>query len=118
MTRHCKLPGGRSTPGWACWRDHGWRCATRTAHRGSRHWSASTISTRNTRDPVEFFIYGDGRLLARSGAQRFGAGAKALSADVRDVKVIELITRAPRRSSDLPIVTTWAEAALRGGAAR
>lgn len=75
-------------------------------------------STRNTRDAVEFLIYGDGRLLARSGARRFGTAATSLSADVRGVKVIELVTRADRRTSDLPIITTWGEAALRGGAAR
>ncbi|VXC99141.1 NPCBM/NEW2 domain-containing protein [Sphingomonas sp. 8AM] len=75
-------------------------------------------STRNTRDATEFFVYGDGRLLARSGARRFGDVVTSLSADVHDVKVIELVTRAVRRASDLPIVTTWAEAALRGGTVR
>ncbi len=75
-------------------------------------------STRNTRDAVEFLIYGDGRLLARSGTRRFGTAATSLSAEVRGVKVIELVTRADRRTSDLPIITTWGEAALRGGAPR
>lgn len=81
-------------------------------------WVGIDDSTRNTRDAAEFLIYGDGRLLARSGARRFGAAARSLSADVRGVKVIELVTRADGRVSDLPIVTTWADAALRGTAGR
>lgn len=70
-------------------------------------------STRNTRDRVQFLVYGDGRLLASSKPAAFGDVAQTLSADVRGVKVIELVVRTRTRASALPIVTTLAEAALR-----
>jgi hypothetical protein len=70
-------------------------------------------STRNTRDRVQFFVYGDGRLLASSTPVAFGAAAQSLSADIRGVRTVELVTRTQTHGSDLPVVTTWANAALR-----
>ncbi len=74
-------------------------------------------STRDTYDAVEFLVYGDGRLLGRSGTMRFGMAARPLRVELRGARVIELVTRKVGRVTDLPLVTTWAEAALRGGAA-
>jgi alpha-galactosidase len=70
-------------------------------------------STRNTRDRAQFLVYGDGRLLASSPAMAFGDPARALVADTRGVKVIELVVRSRSSRSGMPLVTSWADAALR-----
>ncbi|HEU4652108.1 MAG TPA: NPCBM/NEW2 domain-containing protein, partial [Croceibacterium sp.] len=65
------------------------------------------------RTAVVFEVYGDGKLLARSAPRRFGAVAQPLEADVRDVKLIELVARVPGEptlAGSLPLV--WGEAAL------
>ena len=69
-------------------------------------------STRNVSDPVEFFVYGDGKLLARSGALKFGDPAKALEANVAGSKLLELVVRTNDRQG-LPVVVAWGDAALR-----
>ena len=70
-------------------------------------------STRNLKDKVEFRVYGDGQLLAKSTPMGFGEAARPLSADVRGKKIIEIVTATVGRTSDLPLVVTWANAALR-----
>ncbi|TGX52550.1 alpha-galactosidase [Sphingomonas gei] len=70
-------------------------------------------STRNRKDKVRFRVYGDGRLLAESAALGFGAAAQPLKADIRGTKLIEIVVAADGTASDLPLVVTWAEAALR-----
>ncbi|MBO9711711.1 NPCBM/NEW2 domain-containing protein [Sphingomonas sp.] len=61
--------------------------------------------------PVTFLVYGDGRLLAQSKPMRFGEAPASLSADVRGVKLVELVARtaAPARFPD-PVA--WGDAAL------
>ncbi|MHA6721000.1 NPCBM/NEW2 domain-containing protein [Sphingomonas sp. RS6] len=68
-------------------------------------------SARDRSQPVTFAVYGDGKLLAQSRPMRFGEAPAALSADVRGVKLIELVARTPKpmRFSD-PVV--WGDAAL------
>lgn len=64
---------------------------------------------------VSFAVYGDGRLLVRSRQLRFGERPEKLKADVRGVKLIELVARADGPTAmSLPVV--WANAALTGGA--
>lgn len=70
-------------------------------------------STLNTTDRVRFLVYGDGKLLAQSAEIGFGTAAQPLTANISGVKIIELVVRADNRQSDQPVVTTWAEAALR-----
>ena len=70
-------------------------------------------STRNLKDKVRFLVYGDGRLLARSAPLGFGQVAQPLAADIGGAKVIEIVVARESKSSDLPVVTTWADAALR-----
>ncbi|AQR75062.1 NPCBM/NEW2 domain-containing protein [Sphingomonas sp. LM7] len=70
-------------------------------------------STRNTRDKVRFLVYGDGTLLAETAPMGFGDAARPLTADIRGKKLIEIVTAADDLRSDLPLVTTWADAALR-----
>ncbi len=70
-------------------------------------------STRNTRDQVRFRVYGDGRLIAESAPMRFGDAGQPLSADIRGAKLIEIVVAAEGGTSDLPLVATWANAALR-----
>lgn len=60
---------------------------------------------------VVFEIYGDGRLLARSDPMRFGQAAHMIEADVRGVRLIELVARSEGESGGaLPVA--WADAAL------
>lgn len=61
---------------------------------------------------VTFQVYGDGRLLAQSAPLRAGAALVPLAADVRGVRLIELVAR-PARASDAPDPVIWGEAALR-----
>ncbi|MDT8760284.1 NPCBM/NEW2 domain-containing protein [Sphingomonas psychrotolerans] len=70
-------------------------------------------STRNTRDRIRFLVYGDGRLLAQSAPMAFGEAAQPLTADIRGKKLVEIVVARATRTSDLPVVATWAEAALR-----
>lgn len=68
-------------------------------------------STRGKSAPVRFEVYGDGRLLARSRALRFGEAAVPLTAAVAGVRVVEIIARqlGPAEGN---VVVTWANAAL------
>jgi hypothetical protein len=69
-------------------------------------------STRNLKDKVVFQVFGDGRLLAQATAA-YGQAAQPLTADLAHVKTVELVVRNDARSSDLPLVVTWGDAALR-----
>ena len=70
-------------------------------------------STRNTKDKVSFSVYGDGKLLAQSPPMGFGQAPYALTADIRGAAIVEIIARSEALSSDLPLVVTWGDAALR-----
>ncbi|WP_448664211.1 NPCBM/NEW2 domain-containing protein [Sphingomonas sp. CJ20] len=69
-------------------------------------------SARDRSQPVTFAIYGDGKLLAQAKAVRYGAAPVALSADIRGVKLIELVARTPQ-GTRFPDPVTWGDAALR-----
>jgi hypothetical protein len=69
-------------------------------------------STRNLKDEVVFQVFGDGRLLAQTTAA-YGQAAQTLSADLANVKIVELVARNAAQTSDLPLVVTWGDAALR-----
>lgn len=68
-------------------------------------------SARDRSQPVTFLVYGDGKLLAKSAPMRFGDSPAAITADVRGVKLVELVARTaqPMRFAD-PV--TWGDAAL------
>ncbi|MFN6980841.1 MAG: NPCBM/NEW2 domain-containing protein [Brevundimonas sp.] len=70
-------------------------------------------SSRNTRDLVRFAVYGDGRLLAESAPMGFGATPAPLSADISGAGIVEIVARSETLTSDLPLVVTWGDAALR-----
>ena len=60
---------------------------------------------------VTFSVYGDGKLLAKSPALRWGMAAQSLSVPVAGVKLIELVARSPGGDNErLPV--SWGEAAL------
>lgn len=69
-------------------------------------------STRNMQGSAQFEIYGDGRLLARSKALKFRDAPQQLAVDTAGVKVLELVARPLSRTSDLPVLLGWADAAL------
>lgn len=64
-------------------------------------------STENTGQPVRFYVYGDGKLLAESPSLKFGGKAHALNADIRGHKVIELVVRGAKADHAAPVVATW-----------
>jgi hypothetical protein len=60
---------------------------------------------------VTFMVYGDGKLLAKSKALRWGQPAQALSVDVGGAKLIELVAKSTGGANEqLPV--TWGDAAL------
>ncbi|MBB5714381.1 hypothetical protein FHS94_001212 [Sphingomonas aerophila] len=62
--------------------------------------------------PVQFEVYGDGKLLASSQPMRFDQAAQPISADVSKVRIVELVARpVTARQGDGPAVA-WADAAL------
>ena len=66
-------------------------------------------STDNTRQPVRFYVYGDGALLAESPPLVFGGKAHRLRADIRGRKIIELVVRGAK-SADTPlVVASWGD---------
>jgi hypothetical protein len=82
---------------------------------GFRHFEAKVgvdDSTRNLKDKVVFQVFGDGHLLAQTTAA-YGQAAQTLSADLANVKTVELVARSEAPTSDLPLVVTWGDAALR-----
>ena len=68
-------------------------------------------SARDRRAPVEFSVYGDGHLLARTGPVAYGTTPVALSADVSGVTIIELVARGAY-DARYPDPVTWGNAAL------
>jgi alpha-galactosidase len=68
-------------------------------------------SARAASQPVTFYVYGDGKLLARSPAMRFAQAPATLSADIRGFKIVELVARTPAPTRHAEPVT-WGEAAL------
>ncbi|AXB80150.1 NPCBM/NEW2 domain-containing protein [Novosphingobium sp. P6W] len=68
-------------------------------------------SASDARHAVTFEIYGDGRLLGRSAPHTQGTPAQQLSVDIDNVRLIELVARAPGVVNEqLPV--SWADAAF------
>jgi hypothetical protein len=72
-------------------------------------------SARDRKHGVTFLIYGDGKLLAKSKALRWGQPAQELKADVAGVKVIELVAQSAGADNEL-LPVTWGDAALTAAA--
>ena len=61
--------------------------------------------------PVRFFLYGDGKPLASTPLLRRGQPAQAIAADVKGVKLLELVARADGvKGNAVPV--SWGDAAL------
>ncbi len=68
-------------------------------------------SAQDRKNGVTFLVYGDGKLLAKSRALRWGQPAQALSVDVGGVKLIEIVAKSTGGVNEqLPV--TWGDAAL------
>ena len=84
--------------------------------RGFQRFSAEVgidDASRNRSNAVRVAVFGDGRLLTETGDIRFGAQPTSITADVRGVKVIELVSRvADDRAA--PVSVAWGMAALTG----
>jgi alpha-galactosidase len=69
-------------------------------------------SSRGKEAAVTFEVYGDGRLLAKSPVTGFNQPTRDLTADVRGIKIIELVARQLGADTG-PVVVAWGNAALR-----
>uniref|UniRef100_B0SVS1 Alpha-galactosidase n=1 Tax=Caulobacter sp. (strain K31) TaxID=366602 RepID=B0SVS1_CAUSK len=81
---------------------------------GFRRFTASVGVDDSAEDrsrPVTFFVYGDGKLLARSRPASFGQPPQDLSVEVSGVKLLELVARVSGQSRH-PDSVTWGDAAL------
>lgn len=69
-------------------------------------------STRGKAAAVSFEVWGDGRRLASTAPLKFNQPARELSADLRGVKLIELIARQHGADTTGPLIVTWGEARI------
>ena len=69
-------------------------------------------SSWNTTQRATFYIYGDGRLLAKSLPRTFGQPPQVLTAEIKNIRIIELVVRSSSVANELPTVVTWGDAAL------
>ncbi|MGN6423549.1 MAG: NPCBM/NEW2 domain-containing protein [Asticcacaulis sp.] len=69
-------------------------------------------STRNRDRPVTFFVYADGKQVAKSPALRFGDRPFELNADISGARVIELQAVNDSERNEIPVVVTWGAARL------
>jgi alpha-galactosidase len=67
-------------------------------------------STRGKTATVSFEVWGDGKKLATTAPMKFGQPARELNADLRGVKLVELVARQQGADGDGPVVVTWGEA--------
>lgn len=82
---------------------------------GSQRFTAKVgvdDSTRGKAAGVSFEVWGDGRKLASTAPLKFNQPARELSADLRGVKLIELIARQHGADTAGPVVVTWGEARI------
>lgn len=82
---------------------------------GSRRFVARVgvdDSTRGKSAAVSFEVWGDGRRLASTAPMKFNQAARDLSADLRGVKLIELIARQHGADTAGPVVVTWGDARI------
>ena len=73
-------------------------------------------NTRNTGAKVRFFVYGDGRLLAKTSPIAFGQPAVRIEADITNVRLVELVARPEKNEPLAPASVTWGDAAFLAGA--
>lgn len=69
-------------------------------------------STRGKTAAVSFEVWGDGRRLAATPPMKFNQPARELGADLRGVRLIELIARQHGAEPAGPVVVTWGEARI------
>ncbi len=82
--------------------------------RDYRQFTAKVGVDDNTPNPsaeVEFLVYADRRLVARSPRMRFGQAPATLRANIGSARLVELVVRQPF-DSERPTTTAWADAAL------
>lgn len=69
-------------------------------------------STRGKTAAVSFEVWGDGRRLAATPPMKFNQPARELGADLRGVRLIELIARQHGAEPAGPVVVTWGDARI------
>ena len=65
-------------------------------------------ATRDRLAPVQFFVYGDGKLLAKTTPMKFGEAPVSIEANVQGVAVVELVSRRLGPQGDVAV--TWGDA--------
>ena len=81
---------------------------------GFRQFSARVgidDSARDRHAPVQFLVYGDGRLLAQTSPLPFGGVPTTIAADIAGVRIIELVARG-EAGARFPDPVTWGAAVL------
>ncbi|USX25341.1 NPCBM/NEW2 domain-containing protein [Oxalobacteraceae bacterium OTU3CINTB1] len=66
-------------------------------------------SSANVSQDVQFFVYGDGKLIAKSPVTTLGGKAIPITAKIKGSKLIELVVRGTKSESMQPAVATWGE---------
>ncbi len=69
-------------------------------------------ATRDRAAHAQFFVYGDGKLLAKSRRMKFGDAPVDIDVDVQGVAVVELVVRRQKQAGDVAV--TWGNARLSG----
>lgn len=68
-------------------------------------------NTHNVGDVISFMVYADGKLVANSGALKFGAKPFELNANIKGAKIVELVVR-QKANANRPVTAAWGSAAL------
>jgi hypothetical protein len=86
--------------------------------RNTGHWRSFAAlvglddNSRNAGAKVRFYVYGDGKLLAKTSAIAFGQPAVRVNADIANVRLVELVAKPERNEPLAPASAAWGDAAL------
>ncbi|HMC91673.1 MAG TPA: NPCBM/NEW2 domain-containing protein, partial [Allosphingosinicella sp.] len=86
--------------------------------RNTAHWRTFSAlvgvddNSRNAGAKIRFYVYGDGKLLAKTGAIAFGQPAVRLDANIANVTLVELVTKPEKNEPLAPASAAWGDAAF------
>src|SRR4051812_10924046 len=69
-------------------------------------------NSRNAGAKLRFYVYGDGKLLAKTNPIAFGQPAVRLDADVTNVRLLELVAKPEKNEPLAPASAAWGDAAF------
>jgi alpha-galactosidase len=86
--------------------------------RNTGHWRSFAAlvgvddNSRNAGANIRFYVYGDGKLLAKTNAIAFGEPAVRVNADVTGVRLVELVAKPEKNEPLAPASAAWGDAAF------